>query len=61
MITEVIPPPQWFFSSWFSFIEYGPFVKKEKRLPLLEISDASNKTVKSRVEKRKAEELEKDI
>ena len=30
-------------------------------MPLLEISDASKKTVKSRAEKRKAEKLEKDI
>ena len=58
---RIIPPPQWFFPSWISFVQYGPFVSKDKRLPLLEITDASKKVVKSRTEKRKAEKLEKDL
>ena len=58
--TKEIPPPGWFFPSWFSFISYGPFVPKDNRLPLLEISDASKKTTKSRAEKRKANKVEKD-
>ena len=61
IVTKVIPPPQWFFPGWFSFIAYGPFVKKDQRLSLLEISDASKKTVKSRAEKRKADKIQKDI
>ena len=60
IIQKIMPPPQWFFPSWFSFIAYGPFVSKDKRLPLLEITDASKKIVKSRAEKRKAEKVEKD-
>ena len=56
---RIVPPPQWFFPSWISFIQYGPFVSKEKRLSLLEITDASKNVVKSRAEKRKAEKLEK--
>ena len=58
---RIIPPPQWFFPCWISFVQYGPFVSKDKRLPLLEITDASKKVVKSRTEKRKAEKLEKDL
>ena len=60
IIQKIMPPPHWFFPSWFSFIAYGPFVSKDKRLPLLEITDASKKIVKSRAEKRKAEKVEKD-
>ena len=58
--TNRIPPKDWFFPSWFSFLTYGPFVDKSKRLPLLEISDASSKTVKSRAQKRKADLLVKN-
>ena len=61
IVAKVMPPPQWFFPGWFSFIAYGPFVKKDQRLSLLEISDASKKTVKSRAEKRKADKIQKDI
>ena len=55
-----IPPKDWYFPSWFSFLTYGPFVDKSKRLPLLEISDASSKTVKSCAQKRKADLLVKN-
>ena len=58
--TNRIPPKDCFFPSWFSFLTYGPFVDKSKRLPLLEISDASSKTVKSRAQKRKADLLVKN-
>ena len=59
--SRTVPPPQWFFPCWISFIQYGPFVPKDKRLSLLEITDASKKIVKSRAEKRKAVTLEKNI
>ena len=39
---------------------YGPFVSKDKRLALLEITDAAKNVGKSRNEKRKAGKLEKD-
>ena len=49
------------FPSWFSFLTYGPFVPKDKRLSSLEIIDASKKVGKSRAEKRKIGKLEKDV
>ena len=54
-------PNEWFFPGWFSFLSFGPFVPKEKRLSLLEISDASKVVTKSRAEKRKADKIEKDL
>ena len=27
---RIIPPPQWFFPCWISFVQYGPFVSKDK-------------------------------
>ena len=57
---KLIPPKDWYFQSWFSFLMYGPFVSKDKRLALLEITDAAKNVGKSRNEKRKAGKLEKD-
>ena len=57
----IIPPPKWFFPSWISFIQYGPFVPKDKRFSLLEITDASKNVVKTRAEKRKAEKVQKEV
>ena len=53
-------PKGWFFPGWFCFMSFGPFVPKEKRLSLLEISDPHKDIVKSRAQKRKAEQIEKD-
>lgn len=58
---KLSPPEDWFFPSWMSFIAYGPFVDKSKRLSLLEISDASKDIVKSRAQKRKSDKLEKNL
>ena len=57
--TEIKVPEDYFFPSWFSFLTYGPFVSKEKRLSLLEINDPHKSIIQSRAEKRKAEKLEK--
>ena len=58
---SIVPPPGWFFPSWFSFLTYGPFVDKDKRLSLLEISDASKNVVKSRAQKRKSDKIAKQL
>ena len=58
--TKTIPPKEWFFPSWVCFLTFGPFVSKEKRLALLEITDTAKNVGKSRSGKRKAEKLEKD-
>ena len=54
-------PYNWFFPCWLSFLTYGPFVPKENCLSLFEINDAHKDIVKSCVEKRKAEEMQKDL
>ena len=61
LVPKVSPPDNWFFPSWFSFVAYGPFVEKNNRLPLLEITDASKEVVKSRSQKRKGEKFEKAV
>ena len=61
LVPKVSPPDNWFFPSWFSFVAYGPFVEKNNRLPLLEITDASKEVVKSRSQKRKGEKIEKAV
>ena len=53
-------PKEWFFPGFFSFMTFGPFVPKDKRLSLLEITDPHKDIVKSRAQKRKAEKIEKD-
>ena len=60
-VQKVTPPENWFFPCWISFIAYGPFVEKSQRLPLLEITDASKDVVKSRLQKRKCEKMEKAV
>ena len=57
---KIVPPKDWFFPSWFSFLTFGPFVPKDKRFSLLEITETSQNVGKSRSEKRKADKLEKD-
>lgn len=57
---DVIVPSDWIFPSFFSFIAFGPFVSKENRLSLLEITDAHQNVGKSRASKRKADKIEKD-
>ena len=58
---KTMPPENWFFPCWMSFVAYGPFVDKSKRLPLLEITDASKDVTKSRAQKRKSDNLEKNL
>ena len=58
--SKKIPPKEWFFPGWFSFITFGPFVPKDKRLALFEITDTAKNVGKSRSQKRKADKLEKD-
>ena len=57
---DVIVPSDWIFPSFFSFIAFGPFVSKENRLSLFEISDAHKNVGKSRAAKRKADQIQKD-
>ena len=56
-----IPPKEWYFHSWICFLIYGPFAQKDKRISLLETSDAAKNVGKSRAEKRKIEKVEKDL
>ena len=60
-IDTTIVPDDWFFPSFFSFICFGPFVEKENRLTLLEITDADKNVGKSRASKRKANNIEKEL